>query len=363
MKTTQVVSGFILGSSLLAQITSAQVVFDDGGVHVLNDDSLRNEYIQVLGNTTLRLDPGAQVGGEFNELGMIEVSGTATLILAGGQLGVGGGSSGSVLLYDDSRFIMEGGTLGGNGASSGQVIAFNRAGMAVLGGQLGGGGEQSGLIGFFDEATGEIRGGGFGGDGSNSGLVLGFATAQVQVFACESTQPFGPVAGTEGIISAVASNGAPLEVPFMREATATFTLVQECDDDPEVDTDGDGVPDSVDQCVESDLRPTLWIFNINTCIPNLINGQPVDENGCSLADIVNAMIEEASANARNRVEFVRAVASGLRDLREEGLLPNRWLGHFQNCAARCNWDDAKKRRHQHRFGDRDRRGGRDSRRR
>jgi len=363
MKTTQVVSGFLLGTSLLVQTTSAQVIFDDGGIHTINDTSLRDQFVQVLGNTTLRLEAGAQIGGAFNELGMIEARDTATVILAGGAVGVGGGSSGSILLYDDSLFVMEGGTLGGDAASSGQVIAFNRSGIALLGGQIGGAGEQSGLVGFFDDTLGEIRGGQFGGAGAFSGLVLGFANAQVQIFACEAALPFGPVADTSGVINAVATDGTPLAVPFMREPTAVITLVESCDDEPEVDTDGDGVPDRVDLCPESDLRPTVWMFNINTCIPNLIDGQPVNSDGCSLADLVNAMIDEASESARNRGEFLRAVVQGLRQMKQEGLLPGRYHGIFQNCAARCNWDDAKKhRRHPGRDEDQ-RRGDRNDRRR
>lgn len=318
---------------------------------MINNASLRNELIHVRAGTTLRLEAGAQLGGAFDELGLVEVFDTSTVILAGGQIGVGGGSSGLVMLYDDSKFVLESGTLGGNADSSGQVIAFNRSSIALRGGQLGGTGAQSGLVGFFDEALGEVRGGRFGGGGAYSGLVLGFASSLVEVFACESTLPAGPVVDTSGLISAVAKDGSPLDVPFMREPTAVIALVEDCNDD--VDTDGDGVLDSVDQCDESDLRPTLWIFNINTCIPNLIAGKPVNEEGCSLADLVNAMIDAASENARSRGEFLRAVARGLRQMKQDGLLPGRLLGHFQNCAARCNWDDARKRHRQHERDERD----------
>ena len=318
---------------------------------MINNASLRNELIQVRAGTTLRLEAGAEIGGAFDELGTVEVFDTATVVLAGGQIGVGGGSSGQVMLYDDSRFVLESGTVGGDADSSGQVIAFNRSSIVLHGGQVGGSGAQSGLVGFFDEALGEVRGGRFGGGGAYSGLVLGFASSRVEVFACTSALPAGPVVDTSGLISAVAKDGAPLEVPFMREATAVITLVEDCHDD--VDTDGDGVLDSVDQCVESDLRPTLWIFNVNTCIPNVIDGKPVNEEGCSLADLVNAMIDAASENARSRGEFLRAVARGLRQLKQDGLLPGRSLGHFQNCAARCNWNDARKRHRHHEHGERD----------
>jgi hypothetical protein len=357
MKTTQVVSGFLLGTSLLIQTTSAQVVFDDGGVHILNDARLRDEYIQVLAGTTLRLEAGAEIGGAFNELGSIDVFDTSTVIVAGGRIGVGGGSSGLIMLNDDSQLVMEDGVLCGDAASSGQVIAMGRSSIVVQGGQVGGAGEQSGLVGFFDEALGEIRGGQFGGSGEYSGLVLGFGNSQVQVFACESELIPGPVVELSGNIVAVTKIGATLAVPFMREATAVIALVEDCDDDGGggVDTDGDGVLDASDLCIESDLRSTLWIFNINTCIPNLIEGKPVNSDGCSLADLVTAMISEASENARSRGEFVRAVAHGLRQMRQDGLLPSRFHRHFLNCADRSNWDDAKKRKRNHQRDSRRRR--------
>ena len=347
MKTTQFVSGFLLGTSLLVpnQFISADVIFNDGGVHIINDASLRNEFVEVRNGSTLRLETGAQIGGEFNELGTINVYDTSTVVVAGGQIGVGGGSSGSVTLNEASQLLFENGTLGGDAASSGQMIAFGQSSIVVLGGQFGGAGEQSGLIGLFDNAVGEIHGGVFGGGGPYSGLVLGFANSQWQILACETELPFGAVAELSGNIVAVTKDGTALSVPFMREATAVITLVEDCDDDGGVDTDGDGVLDAVDQCVESDLRPELWIFNVKTCIPNLIAGQPVNAEGCSLADLVNALIDDASKNSRNRREFVWAVMLGLREMKKDGLLPGRLHGHFLNCANRCNWDDAKKREH------------------
>ena len=359
MKITQVVSGFLLGTSLLVphQIVSAQVIFNDGGVHIINDASLRNELVEVRNGSTLRLETGAQIGGAFNELGTVNVYDTSSVVVAGGQIGVGGGSSGLLTLNDASQLVFEAGTLGGDAASSGQVIGFGQSSVIVLGGQIGGAGEQSGLLALFDNAAGEIHGGGFGGGGSLSGLVLGFANSQWQVFACQSGRPLGPVEDLSGNIVAVTKTGAALDVPFMREATAVITLVEDCGDEP-VDTDGDGVPDAADKCPESDLRPELWIFNIRTSIPNLIGGKPVNADGCSLADLVNAMIADASKNARNRREFLWRVVRGLNDMRKSGLLPSRLHGHFLNCANRCNWEDGKKRenrgdRHDHESRGRD----------
>lgn len=350
MKTTQVVSGFLLGTSLLipSQFASAQAVFEDGGVHTIADDSLQNQYVIVRNSTTLRLVTGALFGGAFNELGTMDVLDTSTVTLAGGQIGVGGGSSGLVTLFDSSQFVLESGVVGGEAASSGQVVGFGQSRIVVLGGQVGGAGEQSGLIGLFDTALGEIRGGTFGGGGANSGLVLGFGTSLWQVFACQSDRPFGPVNDLSGNITGTTRSGAALDVPFMQEAAGLIELVEDCDDDGGVDTDGDGVLDDADACIESDLRPTLWLFNINTRIPNLIDGQVVNAAGCSLNDLVNAMIQEASERSRNRREFVWLVAQGLLEMKRDGLLPNRLLGHLNSCANRCNWEDGRRRGHDHR---------------
>jgi hypothetical protein len=131
----------------------------------------------------------------------------------------------------------------------------------------------------------------------------------------------------------------------MREPDTQVVIVEDCEDVIVVDTDGDGLADDQDACPDSDLRPTVWIRNINTGIPNLINGQPVNAEGCSLADLVAAVIDEAADNARNHGQFVRQVVSGLNDLREEGLLPRRLFGHFQLWAWHCRWDDDRDRWH------------------
>lgn len=352
MKTTQVVSGFLFGASLFAVTlnTNAQVVFDDGAVHTVNDASLRDQTIVLQNGSTLQIEAGAVIGGDLDQSGTIMVYDTSIVDFAGGQLGGAGGSSGSVYLYDTAQFTMESGQLGGTGYGSGQVYGFNNSAMSILGGTIGGSGDWSGVAGLFDTSFGEIHGGTFGGTGSYAGTVITYATSALDIYLCQANQPFGPlVTDSTFTLTGTWKDGTPTTLNFMREATATITLVQDCAT-VVVDSDGDGVPDNVDQCPDSDLRPTVWIRNFNTRIPNQIGGQPVNSQGCSLADLVDAVVESAAANAHNRGEFLRAVALGLRELQKEGLLPGRLCGPFLDCAGRCRWDDRSNRFHHERHG-------------
>ncbi|HAV62710.1 MAG TPA: hypothetical protein DCY13_10125 [Verrucomicrobiales bacterium] len=340
MKTTQVASGFVLGASLLlhAAVSNALVVFDDGAVHSINDESLLFEYVEVRNGSTLRLESGAVVGGPFDESGVIFVHDTSSVVVAGARLGGDGGSTGIIYLNGNSRLVIEGGVIGGAGPSSGQVAAFDQSAVVILDGDIGGAGSLSGVIGLSDASTGEVHGGRFGGTGEFSGLLYGYGASQAQFFICESGVPPGPIAAEAGTLAGVSREGVPVSVQFVREPTAVFTLVEDCDGGGDVDTDGDGVPDRLDLCPQSDLHPTVRVFDIDTRIPNLIHGRPVNAEGCSLADVINHLLREAWDKSRNRGEFLRAVMRGLRELRRDGLLPHRFHGHFLNCAVRARWN-------------------------
>jgi len=344
MKSTQVVSGFLLGASLLipSQTANAQIVLSDGDIHIINDASYRDMYFDIRNGTTLRLEAGGEIGGDYELTGAISVHDTSVVELAGGRIGGAGDSSGAVNLFESSRFVMESGALGGAGVSAGQVMAVDDSEVVVLGGVLGDAGDWSGAIGLFNTSHGEIHGGQFVDGGMYSGTVIAYGEGVLELFLCDSELPFGSLANTMVTVVGRWKDGTAAAANIMRAPDTEVALLEDCDD-VVVDTDGDGVADDVDACPDSDLRPTVWIFNIDTRIPNLIEGQLVNADGCSLADLVNAIIEDASANARNRGEFLRAVARGLQALGNEGLLPTQLHGYFQNCAARCNWDEARKR--------------------
>jgi hypothetical protein len=337
MKTTQVVSGFLLGTFLLnpAQPVAALVLLDDGGVHVINDASWRHEYIEVRNGTTLRIETGGELGGIDDQTGVVVAHDASTVVLAGGRVGGDGASSGGIYLYGTSQFVLESGALGGAGTGAGQVVAFEQAGIRVLGGLIGGAGMQSGLLGAFDGGQVAIHGGEFHDNGAFSGLVLGFADSLVEVFLCESDLPFGPFAEAMATVNGTWKDGGAARVTIMREPTAGVVLLEACDD-VVVDTDGDGVPDDVDACPQSDLRPTVWILDRNSGVPNLMAGQPVNAAGCSLADLVTAVVESARGGARNHGEFVSQVGSGLRELHRAGLLTNRSRAVLLSLAARSH---------------------------
>jgi hypothetical protein len=96
-------------------------------------------------------------------------------------------------------------------------------------------------------------------------------------------------------------------------------LVQGCD------ADGDGVPDSQDQCPNSDLRATVYVLGCDSGVPNLIGGQPVNSDGCSLADLVTAIINQADPTQKNHGKFVNTVAKTLSALVDASLIT--WAQH------------------------------------
>ncbi|HSH15226.1 MAG TPA: hypothetical protein VLD18_04270 [Verrucomicrobiae bacterium] len=337
MKTTQVVSGFLLGASLLtpSQQAAAFVLLDDGGVHVINDASWQQEYIEVRNGSTLRIEAGAAIGGGENQSGVVVAHDASTVVLAGGQVGGVGASSGGIYLYGTSQFVLESGVLGGAGTGAGQVVAFEQASVHVLGGLIGGAGMQSGLIGAFDNGHAEIRGGEFHDNGAFSGLVIGFADSLVELFLCEADLPFGPVADSMATVNGTWKDGSAARVTIMREPTANVVLVEDCEE-VAVDSDGDGVLDDADACPQSDLRPTVWVFNQDSGVPNLIAGQSVNAAGCSLADLVAIIVESAAAGARNHGEFVSKVGSELRELNHAGWLTERSKAALLSTAARSH---------------------------
>ena len=95
------------------------------------------------------------------------------------------------------------------------------------------------------------------------------------------------------------------------------------------DTDGDGVPDSQDACPTSDLRPTVWVLNLNSHVPNRVGS-----NGCSLADQVANIVGVAASTARNHGQFVNNAGKGLTALVQNSLINQAEDQALMNCVAR-----------------------------
>lgn len=92
-----------------------------------------------------------------------------------------------------------------------------------------------------------------------------------------------------------------------------------------LDTDGDGVPDEADHCPNSDLRRFVDTGGGPSSVVNVVDGE-----GCSLQDLVNA----AAAAARNRGQYVSAIAKLADELRKAGRISARQSAELKSGAAK-----------------------------
>jgi hypothetical protein len=86
------------------------------------------------------------------------------------------------------------------------------------------------------------------------------------------------------------------------------------------DDDGDGVANGDDDCPGSILTSTVWIGDCDTGVAN-----PVDANGCTLADKIAAALRAAAAGATKHGTFVSAMAGYLNGLVGDGTID--WSQH------------------------------------
>jgi hypothetical protein len=95
------------------------------------------------------------------------------------------------------------------------------------------------------------------------------------------------------------------------------------------DSDGDGVPDSIDQCPKSDLRRTVMIGNCNSGVP-----AGLDVDGCT----INDRIREIAASTKNHSEFVRRLGALLwaKHKRNPPILRQRDIVAIGRCAGGAN---------------------------
>jgi hypothetical protein len=95
----------------------------------------------------------------------------------------------------------------------------------------------------------------------------------------------------------------------------------------EPDTDGDGVVDSEDHCVNSDLSATVVIDGCDSGVAN-----DLFSDGCTIIDLVM----ECADGAVSHGQFVSCVASLLNRLKNEGAITGKEKGAIQSCAAKSN---------------------------
>jgi hypothetical protein len=91
------------------------------------------------------------------------------------------------------------------------------------------------------------------------------------------------------------------------------------------DADEDGLGDVCDACPESDTEPTVVI---DGCDSGVSNTQFSD--GCTISDQVG----ECAEGAKNHGKFVSCVAKLTNQLKKENLISNK--GPLQSCAARAD---------------------------
>ena len=89
------------------------------------------------------------------------------------------------------------------------------------------------------------------------------------------------------------------------------------------DADGDGVPDDVDECPNSDLSPTVVIDGCNSGVTNTLF-----PSGSTISDFIAACAKDAS----NHGQFVACVSSLTNGLKKAGTITGRQKDAIQSCA-------------------------------
>ena len=98
-----------------------------------------------------------------------------------------------------------------------------------------------------------------------------------------------------------------------------------------VDTDLDGVDDlTPDECLPSDLSPTVTINGVDTGIPNT----PANAIGCTLADLIQDIVDVCLDNAKNHGKFVSCVSHETNMLKRARTISGNQKGKIQSIVAK-----------------------------
>ena len=97
-----------------------------------------------------------------------------------------------------------------------------------------------------------------------------------------------------------------------------------------VDTDLDGIDDVVDECLPSDLSTTVTINGVDTGIPNTT----ANAVGCTLADLIQDMIDLCLDNAKNHGKFVSCVSHETNILKRARTISGNQKGKIQSIVAK-----------------------------
>jgi hypothetical protein len=94
-----------------------------------------------------------------------------------------------------------------------------------------------------------------------------------------------------------------------------------------VDTDGDGVPDEIDQCPASNLSSTVVIDGCDSGVSNTLF-----QTGCTISDV----IAQCAVDAKNHGKYVSCVARQTNSLKRSKAITGKQKGAIQSCAAQAD---------------------------
>lgn len=231
-------------------------------------------------------------------------------IISYGPLFIHGGTFENSFHFADTLYI-DGGTFGGSIADSG-VLYLDYFGAD------------------YTPAV-YIAGGNF--NGSNSGYFNneGYPYNWNVVVHASALDDSSYDPATGGILGATFCSRATAAIGF---ANASYGQPPTITLDPcSEDSDGDGVPDDIDHCIFSDLSPTVKIGNCDSGVTNEINGNQVNADGCSLADLIDAELVQAATGAKNHGQYVRTMAAYFNGLASDGLINSSEKGALMSCVG------------------------------
>jgi hypothetical protein len=161
------------------------------------------------------------------------------------------------------------------------------------------------------------------GDGTYAAIFAGYNQDGTYLFNISVLNENGSLFAGEELFASAPSNARPVE-PFMRAggASAVVTGVPP-------DTDGDGIPNDVDQCPSSTVGGTIVIDGCDTGV-----GNATFDDGCTMMDLIMLCAD----GAENHGDFVSCVAMLTEGWIDQDVITGAQKGKIQSCAARADLD-------------------------
>jgi len=97
-----------------------------------------------------------------------------------------------------------------------------------------------------------------------------------------------------------------------------------------LDTDADGITDDIDECPGSDLSQTVSINGVDTGIRNT----SANAVGCTLADLIQDIVDVCADGAKNHGKFVSCVSHETNILKRAKTISGQQKGKIQSIVAK-----------------------------